>query len=170
MYVDLSRLRDEDIYSIPIKGEIVENELKTGGRNIKFIDPIKYNGKIYKLDGDYIMTLDIIYKYEEKCARCLEPFIREDRTSLSGKLVKKTDGTLKDEDEEVIYYSDEKLDITEEVMTMIILSLPMKPLCKEDCKGICPQCGVNLNKHKCNCVVEDIDPRFAVLKDLRLKE
>jgi uncharacterized protein len=51
----------------------------------------------------------------------------------------------------------------------IILSIPMKAVCSETCKGLCPECGQNLNEGQCDCVVERIDPRLAPLLDL-LKE
>lgn len=168
MKMDLSTLRDENVSSLIVKGEIKKDEIDIHGRKIKFPEPIKYDGEIYKVDGEYFIHADIIYKYEESCGRCLEPFVKEEKAFLSGKLERKTDETIEDEEGEVIYYSDEKLDLAEEIMTAIVLSLPMKPLCKEDCKGICSQCGANLNEEECSCVVEDIDPRFAVLKDLRL--
>lgn len=168
MKMDLSKLRDENVSSLIIKGEIKKDHMDIHGRKIKFLEPIKYDGEVYKVDGDYFIHADITYKYEENCGRCLEPFVKEERTFLSGKLERKADETIEDEEGEVIYYSDEKLDLAEEIMTMIVLSLPMKPLCKNECKGICSQCGANLNEQECNCVAEDIDPRFAVLKDLRL--
>jgi uncharacterized protein len=170
MKMDLSRLRDENVSSIVLNGQVEKDQVDIDGRRIRFIEPIKYEGEIYKVDDDYLIHIDVIYKYEEICGRCLEPFIKEERTFLSGKLVKKSDETMEDEEGEIIYYSDEKLDLTEEIMTMVYLSLPMKPLCKVECKGICPQCGANLNVEECNCIVEDIDPRFAVLKDLWLNE
>jgi len=170
MKMDLSRLHDENVSSIVFNGQIQKDEIDIDGRRIRFIEPIKHKGEIHKADEDYLINLDIKYKYEEICGRCLEPFVREERAFLSGKLVKKTDDIMEDEEGEIIYYTDEKLDLTEEIITMVYLSLPMKPLCKEDCKGICPQCGANLNVQECNCIAEDIDPRFAVLKDLWFRE
>lgn len=170
MKTDLSQLRDENVSSISLKGEINMDLLDIGGRKIKFINPIEYDGEIYKVDGDKIIDLKITYTYEEDCGRCLEPFVREEITTLSGELVRKTDEIIEDEEKEIIYYSDEKLDITDDIIDMIVLSLPMKPLCSDECKGICPQCGTNLNREKCNCVVEDTDPRFAILKDLDLND
>ncbi|MCL6560327.1 MAG: DUF177 domain-containing protein, partial [Firmicutes bacterium] len=57
------------------------------------------------------------------------------------------------------------LDVTPEVLKSIILALPMKAVCREECPGLCPGCGRNLNEGRCGCVNEDIDPRLSVLKD-----
>ncbi|NLX61278.1 MAG: DUF177 domain-containing protein [Tissierellia bacterium] len=156
--------------SLVLRGDIKKDGIDIYGRKIKFVEPIQYDGEIYKVDGDYFIHLNIAYKYKENCGRCLESFIKEGRIILSGKLEEKNDKNMEEGEGEVIYYSEDELDLQEEILTTIVLALPMKPLCKEACKGICPQCGTNLNIEECNCVIEDIDPRLAVLKDLRLKE
>lgn len=58
------------------------------------------------------------------------------------------------------------LDLTEAVRQYTILSMPMQPLCREDCAGLCPVCGQNLNLQSCQCVLDNIDPRWAVLQKL----
>ena len=166
MGIDLSSFRDETISSIHIEEILEQDTLNINGRDIKFIEPIKYEGDIYKVDGDRQLHININYKYEEACGRCLESFTREENTVLSGKIIKKMDKITQDEDdEEAIYYQGEELNLSQYIINMIILSLPMKPLCDEKCKGLCPKCGANHNKEECNCVIENIDPRLAKLKD-----
>ncbi len=58
------------------------------------------------------------------------------------------------------------LDLTEALREYILLDLPMRPLCKPDCRGLCVECGKNLNEETCDCVKETIDPRLVGLKDL----
>ena len=70
-----------------------------------------------------------------------------------------------DEEEDIIYYKNDILDIEKHVLMEVLSSLPMKTLCKEDCKGLCPLCGTDFNKESCDCIVENIDPRFAKLKN-----
>jgi uncharacterized protein len=59
------------------------------------------------------------------------------------------------------------LDLTEAVRQYFLLAVPMKPVCKKDCAGLCPTCGKNLNLGKCDCPPENIDPRWAKLADLK---
>jgi uncharacterized protein len=166
MSIDLSGFYDEAVMSLPVEGELQRDFLDIDGRKIKFIDPIKYQGEIYRAQGEKLLHIDIRCKYEEACGRCLEPFVNVIDTVLSGRLIEKVDEITQDEDDDdLIYYVGEKLDLTEDIMSMVILSLPMKPLCDEECKGLCPQCGANLNREECNCVVENVDPRLLVLKD-----
>jgi uncharacterized protein len=170
MCIDLSALYDEAVLSLHVEKELQKDSLEINGRKIRFIGPIKYEGEIYKAQGDKLLHINITYKYEEACGRCLESFIKEGSSALTGRLVEKVDEVTQDEEEDFIYYVGEKLDLTEDIMSMVILSLPMKPLCDEECKGLCPKCGTNRNKEECNCVVEDIDPRLAKLKDFFPKE
>lgn len=71
-----------------------------------------------------------------------------------------------DDNDDYIEVPDYTLDVDNCVQTDIILNLPVKFLCKEDCKGICPKCGKDLNDGECGCQTEEIDPRLEVLKEL----
>ncbi|SDX06865.1 YceD family protein [Tepidimicrobium xylanilyticum] len=170
MSIDLSNFRDETVISLSVEGQLNKDSLEFNGRRIRFTEPIKYDGEIYKVGKEKYLHVNINYRYEEVCGRCLEAFSREDKTVLSGKLVEKENEIGLDEDEDLIYYYDERLELAEYVVDAIIVSLPMKPLCHEGCKGLCAKCGANRNKDDCQCVVEDIDPRFAILRDLFPRE
>lgn len=65
---------------------------------------------------------------------------------------------------DIHYYTGGEINITALVQEQLTLALPMRPLCKEDCKGLCPACGANLNKGDCGCKKEAVDLRFAALK------
>ena len=67
----------------------------------------------------------------------------------------------------VSYYKDDAVDLSEIVREQFYLALPMKPLCREDCKGLCPVCGKNRNREACTCQSEWVDPRLEPLKNLR---
>ena len=72
----------------------------------------------------------------------------------------------KESDEIQLVMIDGIVKMDEPIKQLIYLSMPMKSLCKQDCKGICPNCGVNLNDEKCQCENDLTDPRFDELKDL----
>lgn len=168
MKIDLIRFQEKTDPSIQIQGELEEDSLTINSREISFVGPITYEGNIYKVDFDKFLHLDIDYAYKEACGRCLDVFKVEDSISLSGKLVEETDEPLSDldeEEEETITYKNGKLDLRNIIMSTIILSLPMKPLCDRDCKGLCSKCGANHNREECECVIDNIDPRFEKLKN-----
>jgi uncharacterized protein len=73
---------------------------------------------------------------------------------------------MQEEDVDTSYYRDDQIDLNELLREQFYLALPMKPLCAEGCKGLCPQCGTNLNAGSCTCTVVWEDPRLAALKGL----
>ncbi|MBN1548247.1 MAG: DUF177 domain-containing protein [Syntrophaceae bacterium] len=73
------------------------------------------------------------------------------------------------EDMDVEYYQEETIDLDPIILEQIVLQIPMRVVCREKCRGLCPQCGANLNKTNCNCSSKIVDERFSVLKDLKLK-
>ena len=74
---------------------------------------------------------------------------------------------VEEDDLETSYYRDDQIDLSELMREQFYLALPMKPLCREDCKGLCPQCGTNLNTGTCDCAPAWDDPRLAPLKQLK---
>jgi len=166
MKIDLSSLREKDVMSISVEGEIKKDMLDLGGREIHFTKPIRYEGDIYKTNSGFFVHVNIAYEYSEICGRCLESFTKNGTAVLTGQMTKKENSQLDDEIEDAIYYEGDEVNLTDDIINAIVLSLPMKPLCSENCKGICPHCGVNLNVEKCNCKEENIDPRLAILKDV----
>ena len=73
---------------------------------------------------------------------------------------------VEDDDVSMTFYRDEQIDLNELLREQFYLALPMKPLCFEGCKGICPQCGTNRNTAPCDCSPQWEDPRMAGLKTL----
>ncbi len=107
------------------------------------------------------------------CGRCLENYTFDVASDFSFVLVPKSpmpmEIELNEEDLDLSFYEGEEVDVSPLVLEQIVLTLPTRPLCKENCQGLCPQCGVNHNYETCACVVEQGDPRLAVLRNLKLK-
>ena len=96
------------------------------------------------------------------CARCGKEFDYSVVIPLSAKI---TDKLANEDEDEFILMEDFAIDIDEIVRSALILELPSRFLCDEDCKGLCPKCGKNLNEGSCSCDMNDRDPRWDVLKD-----
>ncbi|GAB4185093.1 MAG: DUF177 domain-containing protein [Calditrichia bacterium] len=101
------------------------------------------------------------------CDRCLEEFTRgfEDNFEI---LFHIGPGDFNPEEDDVVLVSPEtkEIDFDERIIESLVLGVPMKSLCKEDCKGICPHCGVDLNKGACRCPASSVDPRWDELRKL----
>ncbi|MBP1925480.1 uncharacterized protein J2Z76_001339 [Sedimentibacter acidaminivorans] len=126
---------------------------------------ILFNGEFFKVEDSILLTGIVKYSYEETCARCLTEFENTSEVKFEavvGKNLEKDD----ESDEIKLAIVDGCVNLDETIKQMIYLSMPMKAICSKDCKGICPNCGVNLNIEKCKCENNITDPRFDKLKNL----
>ncbi len=111
---------------------------------------------------------------EQVCSRCLEPFRLtvdapfDHRYLPASAMSGEPEREVADEDLDLSYYRDDHIDLDELLQEQFYLALPMKPLCREDCKGLCPQCGANLNTAPCACEATWGDPRLAALEALHI--
>ena len=107
------------------------------------------------------------------CSRCLEPFrwavdARYDlRYQPRTQNVGEGEREIEEDDLSTAYYENEEIDLGQLMQEQFYLALPMKPLCRDDCKGLCPVCGTNLNRARCDCKRDWEDPRFAALRALK---
>jgi len=105
------------------------------------------------------------------CSRCVEPFSMTVEAVTDARFAPRSPGRgeeleLSPEDLEVDFYAEDLLDLDRLIETETMLRLPMKPLCQENCRGLCPVCGGNRNQRPCACRVKFPDPRLEVLKSL----
>jgi len=127
-------------------------------------------GRTLELKG-YVQT-----EIKTKCNRCLEEVVLPLNTVLEEELVYFADlrylGELSQEEIEEKYfiYDNDIFDLSHIIRENINLSLPIKILCDEKCRGLCSKCGQNLNLNQCNCTTEEIDPRLAILAKLKGSE
>lgn len=160
-------LRKFEIF--PVHIELVDTASKTDANmeSVVSIDKTKLGLDIQKADEEFFCQGQLEADATVECARCLEQFKQKliDSTDFIVTPFKQEGGIIDDEDR-VYYDANLRADLWEIVRQTIILALPLKPLCREDCQGLCPQCRTNLNKKKCNCEVRQIDPRLEPLKEL----
>ncbi|MGL5084149.1 MAG: YceD family protein [Clostridium sp.] len=133
------------------------------GEKITAVDQVEVIGEVKAIDEMLDVTATVKTKLKLGCGRCLGTFIYpididiEERFTMNKELV---------EDEQIIFVEGESIDITEIVENSIISTLPIKRLCKNDCNGLCHQCGKNLNEDSCKCITNDVDLRMAKLQEL----
>ncbi|MDD2447795.1 MAG: DUF177 domain-containing protein [Tissierellia bacterium] len=170
MIFDLSNFLASKDVSFHLEGEIESRTLPKES-NIKVISPIRFVGDIFKVDGEYDLNVNIYYTIDTNCNRCLKPTTMEMETLLSEQIIiDKGNINIEEFDEEFIYLQDYLLNMDDYIWSQVVISLPMKILCSNNCKGLCPQCGIDLNTQSCNCMDNTIDPRLEKLKELFPKE
>jgi uncharacterized protein len=114
-------------------------------------------------------------RLELPCSRCLEPFswpvdaAFDLRYQPHGADAGEGEKEIAEDDLTTAFYENDTIDLDQLVREQLYLSLPMKPLCRDDCRGLCPICGTNLNRGACTCTPDVNDPRLAVLKSLKSK-
>ena len=164
---DLTGLLSKKFNEFLIDEDCALVELDRGGDKILFSDPIHVNGTLTLLEDEVVYFSGWLSAVAETvCGRCLSP-VQELVNIEFGEIVY-ADG--KEEDYDLIAEPEgEIFDMEEFLENLLVLKLPMKFLCDENCKGLCPICGTNLNTSECDCEEHQIDERFAKLKDL-LKE
>jgi uncharacterized protein len=145
--------------------------LKTSGR----AQLVKEHHGKHLLLKDIRIAGDFATKVEVTCARCLEPVIQDVARTFDllyrpqGSDAGKEELSVTAAEAEVGYYRGEGLQLEDVLREQVLLALPLKAICREDCKGLCPHCGKNLNQELCNCAEPMEDPRWSALKDLREK-
>ena len=127
------------------------------------ISPITINYNI-KNQADVITLKALVYfSFTHSCDRCTKTVEVKENYEFNHILVNNNEC---DEDDEYISLNDFKLDLDNLIKEDILLKIPAKILCSEDCKGLCPKCGKDLNEGPCDCPNDNIDPRLEALRDL----
>ena len=139
------------------------------------LKPITLDG-IYPFDSDaeveavaenklgfVSLTLNTKFLYARPCDRCGKAMKKELEFSFNHRLVA---GLSDSEDDDYIEVPDFELELDDLVVSDILLDLPGKYLCSDDCQGLCPDCGCNMNEGECSCRKGNIDPRLEILKQL----
>jgi uncharacterized protein len=134
---------------------------------VKLVFDIHKDKDTFRLDGRVQAMLEL------PCSRCLETFrwgVDEPFELTYQSRAAVTAGEereITDEDFSAAVYDNDQIDLEQLIRERFEMSLPMKPLCGPDCKGLCPICGANLNRSQCACKSAWEDPRLAALKNLK---
>ena len=132
-----------------------------------------YHCDIYKGKKNIDIHINICYERKLACSRCLEENIVKSKISDFAEAIEYDKKDVSEDkindisDEKLIYYLQKEICLYHIIRDMILLDEDMKYICKEDCKGLCPVCGVNLNYDKCQCVREKVKKNpFDILTDI----
>ena len=134
------------------------------------LDVAKAGGNAYKATGRATTTLML------QCGRCLDDFELPFEATFELRYVPAVDAAtepereISEDDLATSFYREGQLDVIELLREQFTLAMPMKPLCAQSCRGLCPECGANLNRTECGCAPKWEDPRLAPLKALLTPE
>jgi uncharacterized protein len=136
------------------------------------ISPVRMAGEVSRVEGGYALRAQIAYEGKLECSRCLAdyPFAERQEFSLllyPGKPPQGADVLLSRDDLDIHFYQDPLLALSPLTEERIQMAIPMKPLCRQDCRGLCARCGSDLNAGPCGCAMTEVDPRWAALRSLK---
>lgn len=150
-------------------GEISPDDIEWQGELIEFKSPIHMDGEIINAGDILLLNCNVSCILGLICGSCTKNFDYSLNFTFEARLSKNTEN----DDPDMFKYTGYEIDISDIVLQFIILEIPSKRQCKDNCKGLCPICGTNLNDHMCECSKNmknspngKVDERFAVLKNL----
>jgi uncharacterized protein len=155
---------DEGYTQINRTVELVDLELDEA---TEFRDPVQIVFEIQKVGHELFIKARLKTGVHLTCDRCAEPFTWDVNEVCDIMFTRDLGLVEEDEDTYLIQETTTEVDITDSVRQTLLLALPIKRLCHVECKGLCDRCGVNLNREKCSCAADDIDPRWETLKKLK---
>lgn len=169
MHLDLTRLTADTEH---VLREYPAEAFADAADDYRVTGPVRLEFDISRSEDRYRVVGKVSAALELACSRCAEAFAWPVEADFDLQYLPQSanagEGELEvaEEDLGVAFYSEEAIDLGQLIREQFYLSLPMKPLCSEACKGLCPQCGANLNQGDCGCKVAWEDPRLAPLRRL----
>ncbi len=150
-----------------LEGAVERVDLSLALEDCSFIDDAVSGsavakGVITNHSGFVLLEGEITAQLLVSCARCGREFNYKAVIPLNAKI---TEALANEDEDEFIILTDYEFDEEDLVRSTLILELPGRYLCNEDCKGLCPKCGCDLNEGLCQCNTKEADPRWDVLKD-----
>lgn len=164
MHLELKNIFSGTVNRLPFSYEMDLSDVEVNGV-YPFVSPISVKGEAVSRIGGIQLAAKVEFDFSMPCDRCMEPIHKRVSYSFSHILVANLEDSEKEE-EEYIQVEGDRLDLDELIRADILLELPIKYLCREDCKGLCPSCGENLNHGSCDCNLHQVDPRLEVLRKL----
>ena len=164
MKIDLLPILNADGRKLPLDIEL--DFVGKTEQDARFLTPIKVVGQFANIGGSIELSATASCRLELFCDRCCDAFESDFECSFE-EVFKKEDARVEnDKNPDAVILSGTAVDICEVVTNNIVLNLPFKRLCSEGCKGLCANCGQNLNEGDCGCDTRPTDPRFDILDGL----
>ncbi len=171
-FVDLKDLTDE---KVSFSGSFEPGILDFASDNARQVGPLNWSASAERVGDEVRIAGSLEVAMELMCSRCLDP-ATVDITRPFDLYFRQRDELLFDEDQDIelderdtqtAFFAGTELAIGEILREQVLLGLPMKALCRTDCKGLCPTCGVNLNSNTCTCPSEKFRPHMDALLEVK---
>lgn len=176
MQISISSIRDQQGASLPFEFTLPGADLQQLPGGIRSVSDVYVEGSITNTGESMLVKARAEGRFQMECSRCLQPVQTNFVASIQERfrrgdptLHEQPDADAPPEEDDVSYYEGERIELGETVRETIALQLPMKPVCRPDCRGLCSSCGTNLNEQTCDCRDDAVDPRLEVLREWKAK-
>jgi DUF177 domain-containing protein len=148
-------------------------ELDLDEQDLKLIEPAEICGRIRRKGEEIQLIGHLRANVEAACARCLKPVLLPIASELTERFVPgvawgaEAQHELREEDLDLAVFDGEGVELDDVVREEILLAMPGQVLCRPDCQGLCPGCGIDRNVKDCGCETREVDERWGALKDLQ---
>jgi uncharacterized protein len=158
-----------------LEGSLAPGELDFSENGIRHAKPLDWSGFIERKGSNFRLFGEVVTELELECVRCLNPVRQtvrrefdlffQQRESLI--YAEHEDIELEASETQTSFVTGSELPLNEIMQEQVLLALPMKPLCRADCRGLCAVCGIHLNEETCECSLPGINPAFEVLREFK---
>ena len=160
--------------AFPVLAEMVDNG------EWEFLAPIRIALRAFRVVDMIEIEGNIETSVRLPCSRCLRPFETYLKPHFALTYMRRATDIIEDtepkevelsaEDMGIVYFQGEKINLKDAIQEQVIMEFPLRALCKQDCKGLCPRCGADLNEDPCDCDRRSWPGKFDVLKNLKLEK
>jgi uncharacterized protein len=171
---DLLQDFEENAEAFPVLADMVQD------RECEFIEPLKISVKAFRIRELFEVEGTFQTRVRLSCSRCLKDFDMPVKSNFALTYTRELPDMKEASDEEevelrieeigLIYFRGEEIDLRDGIQQQVVMTFPLRRLCAETCRGLCPKCGADLNQGDCGCKHEPTTNKFAVLKNLKLNK
>ncbi|RAL26141.1 YceD family protein [Thermoflavimicrobium daqui] len=164
MQISLQKLKQDQPFIIT---ESISLDIRNEVAGLKGLDPVQVTVQLEKQDAHlFLVQAHEQTKATLTCSRCLTELVLPIEADWAELFTDVEYMARETDDQEVFLIKEQTIDLLPFIREALLLQIPLAPICREDCKGICPQCGVDKNIEDCGCDTTRIDPRLAKLQEL----
>jgi uncharacterized protein len=170
MFLDVKELA---VHKIRLRQSYAPGSVDYHTGDFRQVDPLEVRATAELVEGQIRVAGDLHTRLEFLCARCLEPVVEDVSREFDlfyrpmQTISREEEMRLKLDDTEIAFFEGDGLFLADVLAEQVLLAIPMKVICRSDCRGLCPQCGANLNTDECRCEAQAADPRLAPLARLK---
>lgn len=162
------QVRIHDIAKSPGLSKPFQAEENMALSGLRLEGPVTVDVRVSNAGTRFVVQGQVKSRAIIECSRCLSDYVEALAVKVEEDFLSEDSPELNNDGvDNILTYKDDRLELDELIRQELMAALPMQPICKEDCKGLCDQCGTDLNNDSCECATEELDPRWAALEKFR---